>query len=132
MEIFGIILSVPAAFVASLIYSSLLSRIVGPRALWRALFQRASAVILGLLALEVVALLIFGAARCQRTSGGLFYAIHLTLFLLSVPSLAGLLTLRNRSGWLGKTVVIGAICSVFALAVVLLQYGVSDAIFGPE
>ena len=132
MDVFGIVLSVPAGFVASVIYSWLLNRFVAPHARLRAIFRRGAVAVLGLLVIEIAALLAVGAVRLQRASGGLYYRGHWLLYILSVPALANLLTLRNRTGWLGKTFVIGVICAVFTLGVVLMEYGVYDAIFGPE
>ena len=132
MELLGITLSVPAAFVCSAGYAWLLSTFVWQRLSIRRVVRVTSLAVLGLIVLEVVLLALLGAVRLRRISGPLFYAIHLALFFAAVPSLANLLVLRReRRGWryiLG----VACVCAAFALPMVLLQCGVSEALFGVD
>lgn len=125
----------PAAFVASSIYSSLLTRLLArwPQ-LKRSLFV-ASIIALGALAIEVILVTVLGAVRSRELLGPIFYVVHLALFLLSIPSLATLLVIIGweRVGWerwLSKWQVVASLCAVFALGVVLLQYFVTESLYG--
>ena len=60
--------------------------------------------------------------------GAVFYPLHLTLFFLGVPALGTILSLGNRKPvWLPIAV---SLCTAFALMLVLLQYGVTEALYG--
>jgi hypothetical protein len=132
MEVFGIALSVPVAFVASMLYCFFLDRVVlkfeGPRR-WL-LFT--SYLVLICFAAELVMLLTLGSVRSGAILGRTFYVAHLTLFFLCVPSLANCLLLRQRRRFVGRWYVAGVLCTVFALFLVLLQYSVSESLYGIE
>jgi hypothetical protein len=132
MELLGIALSVPVAFVASMLYCFLLDRLVlkfeGPRR-WL-LFT--SYFVLVVFAAELVMLLSLGTVRSGEILGGTFYVVHLTLFFLGVPSLANVLLLRKRRRFVDRWYVAGVLCTVFAFFLVLLQYSVSESLYGIE
>ena len=77
-------------------------------------------------------LLTFGAVRSGAILGHSFYVIHLTLFFLGVPSLAHFLLLRQRRRFVDRWYVAGVLCTVFAFFLVLLQYSVSESLYGIE
>ena len=65
MEIFGIILSIPAAFVVSMIYCLFVAKVVTrpERLIWWV--RRASQVVLVLLVVEVIFVVLIGAVRSR-------------------------------------------------------------------
>jgi hypothetical protein len=132
MELFGIALSVPVALVASMLYCFFLDRVVlkfeGPRR-WL-LFT--SYFILALFAAELVMLLAVGSVRSSAILGHSFYVVHLTLFFLGVPSLAHFLLLRPPPRLVDRWYVAAVLCTVFAFFLVLLQYSVSESLYGIE
>ena len=132
MELFGIALSVPVAFVASMLYCFFLDRVVfkfeGPRR-WL-LFT--SYFVLVCFAAELVMLFALGAVRSGAILGHSFYVVHSTLFFLGVPSLAHFLLLRKRRRSVDRWYVAGVLCTAFAFFLVLLQYSVSESLFGIE
>jgi hypothetical protein len=132
MELFGIALSVPVAFVASMLYCFLLDRVVlkleGPRR-WLLFTSYFVLVVFGA---ELVMLLTLGAVRSGAILGRIFYVVHLILFFLGVPSLANVLLLRQRRRFVDRWYVAGVLCTVFAFFLVLLQYSVSESLYGIE
>ena len=130
MEIFGIILSVPVALIASMLYCLFLEKVVAPRTVLSRLMRRASYVLLALFCVEVVLLETIGAVRSRGMLGPGFYIAHLIFFFLCTPALANILVLQGRRTTVSKWYVAGLICTVFAVVLVLLQYGVSEALYG--
>jgi hypothetical protein len=132
MELFGIILAIPAALVASVAYCSFLTKIIVPTDLVRKAMWVASAGVLFLLAVEILLVVTIGPVRSQASIGPVFYLVDLAIFFLGTPSLANLIILRNaratfRPWWWAVPV-----CTVFAVALILLQYGVSEALYGVD
>jgi hypothetical protein len=130
MELFGVVLSVPVAFVASMLYCLFLARVLLK-------FERASRwlrivsrIVMALFAAELVLLVTLGPVRSRGVLGPSFYVAHIIFFFLGTPALANLLVLRPRPGALGTWYVAGAICTAFAFFLVLLQYTVSESLYG--
>src|SRR5262245_7610845 len=98
MEIFGIVLSIPAAFVASSVYSFLLSRVVVRTDLLRRVMWMASVGVLILFVMEVALLIAIGAVRSGALLGPGFYVAHVVIFFAGPPALANVLILRNPRG----------------------------------
>ena len=130
MEIFGIILSAPVAFLASALYCILIDRMM--RRFTQAIraLRAGSLAVLAAFVIELTLLITLGAVRSRERFGSAFYAMHLTVFFLGPPALANLLVLRNRRGMFGRWYTAAPLCTVFAFVLVLLQYGVSEALFG--
>jgi predicted permease len=131
MELFGIMLSIPAAFVASLFYSLFVRYVIAKSDLWTRMFRRASFVVLAMVATEFLFLAIFGAVRLYGATGGVYFIVHLVLFFLGTPALANVIVLRRNDErdslvWLTATIP----CTVLAFVLVLLQYDVSERLFG--
>jgi len=127
MEMFAIIGAMPAAFVASAIYSRILGKL-SPTGSLRRFVLWASLAVLGALVLEWILLATLGAVQCRSMIGPAFYLLHFALFLLAVPSLVNILVI-------GRTVpvqwpVVALLGGLLALPVVLTQYGVSEALYG--
>ena len=129
MELFGIALSIPAAFVASLVYCYLLARIVVRLDFLRRAMWLASVVVLVAFALEVTLLVTLEAVRSPALMGPAFSVAHVAIFFLGMPALANLLVRRQPKGIVRWYWTVPA-CTVFALVLVLLQYGVSEALYG--
>ena len=132
MEVFGIILSVPAAFVASLVYCFLLARFVVRVEMLRRTMWLLSVGLLIAFGVEVVLLLTLGAVRARGLLGPGFSVGHVMLFFLGTPALANVLILRKRPKRLVRWYLAVPLCTVFALVLVLLQYGVSEALYGVD
>ena len=129
MEIFGIVLSIPAAFVVSTVYSFLLSRVITRIDPLRRFLWMASIGVLLLFVIEVALLITIGAVRSGAIFGLGFYVAHLVIFFTGPPALANVLILRNPRGtfrWYWAV----PVCTAFAFVLVLLQYGVSEALYG--
>src|SRR4051812_7484906 len=96
MELYGIALSVPAAFVATMLYSLFVRYVVTRSEAWTKRFRQGSIVILALLLLEIALLAAFGAVRIYGAIGGVFLWIHGVVFFLGTPALANLTILRSK------------------------------------
>jgi hypothetical protein len=131
MELLGIVLALPVAFVASAIYAYVL-RFAVKFAFVRQTAPWGSTVVLFGLLLEWVALATMGAVQIRARIGPAFELIHLLIFFLAVPALATLLVIKKGMGesGLGWLFVVALLCSALALPVVLTQYGVTEALYG--
>jgi hypothetical protein len=130
MEIFGILLSIPAAFVLSMLYCLLLAKAVARfdrLAFW---LWNVSFLVLALFGVEVVLLMSLGAVRSRGILGPGFYVVHLFFFFVCTPALANLLVLRRHGGSPAKWYFAPIPCTVLAFVLVLLQYGVSESLYG--
>ena len=137
MELFGIALSVPAAFIASIVYGKILVKLVLQFSYIRRWLWAASILVLVLFAAEVLFISTLGIQRSNSYLGPIFETSHLLLFFLGTPALATFLLLRPRSRlpegpYTYKILIVAALCTVFALAHVLLQYTVSETLHGIE
>jgi hypothetical protein len=130
VENVGIVLSVPAGFVCSVVYGFLLNRFVWQRSALRRAMRFVSLVVLGLIVVEVILLASMGAVRARQVFGPTFYGVHLVLFFAALPSLANVLMLKNTKPRRRYMLVVGCACAIFALSIVLMQYGVSEALYG--
>jgi hypothetical protein len=130
MEFFGIMFSIPAACVASLLYSLFVRFVVAKSEGWSRAFRLVSFVVLAMVVLEFVLLAIFGAVRLNVVTGGLYYDAHVLLFFLGTPALANVLILRARGDRVSKDWLAAAVpCTVLAFVLLLIQYDVSDKLF---
>ena len=130
MELFGIALSLPGAFILTALYRILLLK-AASRLPWIAIILRpASYVVLGLFAAEMILLTMFGVVRSRGFVGPMFYVGHLVVFFLGTPALANLLVLRTPSSQDPRWYVVVSLCTVFAFILALLQYDVSEKLYG--
>ena len=130
MELLGILLSIPVAFVASSFYCLFLVRYISRFERVSRWLRFASCIVLGLFSVEIVLLVTLGAVRSRGVLGPGFYVAHLFFFFLVTPALANLLVLRSGRGFLSKWYVATVVCTVFAFFLVLLQYDVSERLYG--
>jgi hypothetical protein len=91
-----------------------------------------SCLVLASFAGELALLVSLGSVRSRSLLGPGFYVAHVILFFLGPPALANLLVLRAQNGFFAKWYVAGALCTVFAFFLVLLQYTVSESLYGIE
>jgi hypothetical protein len=132
MENFGIILSVPGAFIASILYSAILGKVTHKLPnLIRPLRVGSSAVLVAAV-IETIATTIIGPTRLQEMTGNVYYPFHVVIFFLTLPALSGIMRLQNKYEKLTKWYSIGCFCAVVGLLIVLQQYVVSEAIFGVD
>ncbi len=132
MELFGILFSLPAAFISSVAYRALLLAIVGKVPWIGAVFRPASIAVLTMVAVELILVLSLGAVRLGTLVGPQFEGLHFAIFLLGTPALANLLVLRGRShrpfGW----GIVGSLCMLLALILVIMQYDVFESLHGVD
>ena len=72
------------------------------------------------------------AVRVRELAGPWFYAVHLLLFVLGTPALANVIVLRPRPKYFRGWFVAVPLCTVLAFGLVLMQYVVSEALYGIE
>jgi hypothetical protein len=130
VELFAIVLSVPVAVVMSMGYCAILAKVVRKLDGVRRPLYSASLVLLGLFLVELVLLVMLGAVRSRAIVGPGFYVAHVVFFFLGTPALANALILGGRGSLVSRWCVAGAICTIFAVMLVLLQYHVSEALYG--
>ena len=130
MELFGIVLSIPVAFVASLMYCFMLAAVDARYPTLSALLRRGAWIVLALFVAEVILLATMGAVGARAALGSGYYASHLVVFFLGTPALANVLMLGRGPHRKGRWLAPVLLCTLFALVLVLLQYGVSEALFG--
>ena len=130
MELFGIAFSIPVAFVASMLYCLLLARVVAKFERLSRWLRFFSSFVLASFAAELALLVSLGSVRSRSLLGPGFYVAHIILFFIGTPALANLLVLRPRNGFFAEWYVAGALCTVFAFILVLLQYTVSESLYG--
>jgi uncharacterized membrane protein len=111
MESLGIILSVPSAFIASIVFSAILGKVTHklPNLIYP-----------------------IGPIQLQEISGNVYYPLHVVIFLLTLPALSGIMRLQKKFEKLSKWYSIGCFCAVVGLLIVLQQYVVSEAFFGVD
>ena len=132
MELFGIVLSVPAAFVASTVYSFVVQWLMSKLPWLTKPALIVSMVVLAVLVIEWCLLGVVGAARSHEIAGPLFYPLHLVVFFLSVPALANILVLMRPRGGFWRLLLVAMACAVFALPVVLTQVAVSEGLYSVD
>ncbi len=95
----------------------------------RLIFQVSTTVLIAL-AFEMALLAVFGAVRVREMLGPAYYPAHMLPFFLGTPSVANVVVLRPQAkrmrGWSSAV----PLCTIMALALVLMQYGVSEALYG--
>ena len=79
---------------------------------------------------EIVLLSTLGAVGSRAFVGPAFYAAHSVFFFLGTPALANVLLLRKRGPLVRRWYLAGGLCTGFAFCLVVLQYGVSEALYG--
>jgi hypothetical protein len=130
MEVFAIILAIPVAFVPNMLYCQFLVKIVSRSERVSRWMRVASHIVLGAFAVELILLVTLGAVRSRAVIGPGFYAAHMLCFFLATPALANLLVLPSGGRSFSKWYVATVLCTALAFLLVLLQYGVSESLYG--
>jgi hypothetical protein len=130
MEIFGILFSIPVAFIATSLYCLILYKFVRKSELARQIFRMVSYFVLTLFAVEVVLLMIFGVVRSRELLGPGIFVLHLICFFLGPPALVNVLVLKPIDNLSSRWYVVCTLATIFAFLLVLLQYSVSEALYG--
>jgi len=130
MELVGLALSIPAAFVISALYSLLISRVVLKFECPIPYLRAASYFVLASFGVELLLLITFGPVRSRDLLGRGFWAAHLGIFFLGPPALANLLVLRRRRARSFTWCQAALVCTMFAFVLVVIQYSVSESLYG--
>jgi hypothetical protein len=130
MEMYGIIFSVPMAFICGIIYAVIIGKVI---AKWNELMTPLlwiSGVLFALLLLEIISVIVIGTLKLRAIIGPEYYPIHSLLFFLTLPSLVNIMKIQKSIPLLSKWYFIGTACAIIGLVIVILQYGVSEALYG--
>jgi hypothetical protein len=130
MEIFGILFSIPVAFIATSLYCLILYKFVRKSELAQQIFRMASYLVLTLFGIEVVLLILFGVVRSRGLLGPGFFIVHLICFFLGPPAVVNVLFLKPINKISSRWYVACTLATIFAFLLVLLQYSVSEALYG--
>lgn len=96
MESLGILLSVPGAFIASVIYAAILAKVAHKLPMLIDQLRMGSyAVLLAALG-EFITTSLIGPIRFREIIGSSYYPIHVLIFLLTLPAIATIMRLQNR------------------------------------
>jgi hypothetical protein len=136
MEFFGLILAIPVALVASVIYCAIATLLLKKvRALRKAVLV-ASLLVLACVALEIGLIGTLGVNAAYQRLQNWFGYLHAVCFLLGPPSLANLvlfLLCAMRETWTAWRIALsGLICWVACIVAVFGNLFAVDAIAGPD
>lgn len=128
MEIFAILLAIPASLVAAFVYCHVLMWAVELFPLVGTFFRPVSWIVLFLVAVEFLVVHGSGVKSVRSSLGaGTWDLIQIGLFLLGIPALANVLLLRPAP--VSKWIVVPAF-GAMALVLVLMQYAVPEQLCG--
>jgi hypothetical protein len=130
MELFGIIGSIPVALTCCMLYCLLLAKVISKFQRISYILKFASVLVLAAFVAEIVLLITIGSVRSRGFFGPGFYVTHIILFFLGPPALANMQLLRTRSRMRGQWYTAAFLCTAFAFILVLLQYTVSESLYG--
>jgi len=132
MDVFGLVLAIPAVVVANIVYVlvarfglSRLSRL-RPWLLW------ASYLVVVIAAVDVIVVLTLGAVAARTLAGPAFWTFHEVVFVFGAPSFANALILTRRGVWFRYWYATAALCCLFGVFLLFLQVGVGGALYGPD
>ena len=126
---FGILFSIPVSFVASMVYCGFLANTIRASDVFRRIFYVAGVIILVGFLSEVILLIIFGVLRSREVVGPAFWIAHRIFFFIGTPALANVLLLRKRP-LIDKWYLAAILCTVFAFYLVMMEFEVSEILFG--
>lgn len=129
MEIFAILLAIPASLVAAFIYSHVLMWAEELFPSIRVIFRPVSWLVLFLVAAELVIVNTAQVNSVRSQIGREYDLIQIALFVLGTPALANVLLLRPVP--VSKWIVVPA-CGAITLVLVSLQYVVHEQLCGVD
>jgi len=132
MEILGILFSIPVAFVLSTVYCLFLDKVVSKHKELSRWSRYSAYLVLSLFFIEIALLIVVGAVRSRGLLGPIFYQAHICLFFLTPPALGTVLVLQQMHKILSKLYIAAILCTAFTFFMVLLQYGVSESLYGVD
>ena len=130
MELFGIIGSVPVALTCCMLYCLLVVKVISKLRQLGYVLKLVSIMVLAAFIVEIVFLITIGSVRSRAFFGPGFYVTHIILFFLGPPALANVLLLRAGPRMGRQWYTAGFLCTAFAFILVLLQYTVSESLYG--
>ena len=130
MELFGIMASVPVALTFCMLYCLAVVKFISKLRRLSYILKFVSILVLAVFVVEIVLLITVGSVRSRAFFGPGFYITHIVLFFLGPPALANVLLLRIGGRMASQWYTAGFICTVFAFILVLLQYTVSESLYG--
>ena len=130
MELLGVMLSVPLAFACCMLYCLMLAKLISRSQRLAYILKLLSILVLTVFVVEIVLLVTMGPVQSRGILGPGFYVTHVILFFLGPPALANLLVLRAGPQVYRKWYIAGILCTAFAFFLVLLQYTVSESLYG--
>jgi len=89
-----------------------------------------SILVLAAFLVEIGFLVAIGSVRSRALFGPGFYVVHIVLFFLGPLALANVLLLRTESRTHNQWYTAAFLCTVFAFFLVLLQYTVTESLYG--
>jgi hypothetical protein len=132
LELFGIIFSIPGAFLASVTYRCLLSWFSEIYPLAAPMIFFASRCVLIAILMEWAALATWSAVELHQFLGVFYYKFHSLLFFAGTPSLINVIVLADpqKRRWITHLVL--PLATLLGFNLVVVQYSVSESIFGIE
>ncbi len=129
MESLAIALWIVGGLVAAPIFCFILATFIRPLpTLTRILFYPA-VFGLGMFALDLLAVGLFGAVRSRELIGPAFFPTHAFVTLMSAAFLAGSLLLGRRN-FAHRWLVVAVVSWMFGVFSIFYQYGVAEALYG--
>jgi hypothetical protein len=127
VELLGVAVSLPGAFLLTAIYTAILLR-TAQRLRWVArVFRPISCLVLGLFLLELILITTLGAVQSRTMFGPAFFAVHNAIFFLGTPALANVLLLRERRP---SRFLVCSVCAILGFVLVLIGADVNEKLFG--
>ena len=132
MDTLGLFLGIPVAYAANVFYVLLVRfGVFRFRGLWPWLLV-ASYFILACAVFDLAFNSALGAIETRTIIGRAYWGIHLLVFAFGGPALANVLVLTDKKAWSRRWPIAMVVCGLFGVFLVFFQYGVVDALFGPD
>lgn len=132
MELVSVFVFLPVSFLLVSVYSVILGRVLSRWSWLKEIVRWLSILMLLMIGLDLMGVFAFGAMHLKALVGPVYYPVHVVLFLLGVPALANLLLVQKKNSAVSKWPVSALICTLWFLALLLLQFKVSEDLFGVD
>lgn len=132
MDVLGLVLAVPAVFVANAMYVPFVRfGLTRWQALWPTVLWVSRAVLL-LVVVDLGLVTTVGAVGARTWIGPAYWVGHLLGVLAGAPALAHVLLLPPGRVWSRRWYAVVGVCFLFGIALVFFQVGVGGALYGPD